>query len=62
MHLFLIEHVQRLIEVIDRRNHLVTRIAKGSFIIEGSQRLVLDDEDALDDPPRLPEQHLTPKQ
>src|SRR6185437_13946203 len=51
------KHIHRVVEAIDRRDHLVTGVAEHIFIVERGQRLVLDDEDALDDLLTLPEQH-----
>ena len=47
--LFAIEHGQRLVEVVDSRDDLIAGVAEHIFIVERGQRLVLDDEDALDD-------------
>ena len=57
MHFLAFEDFQRLFEIIDRRDDLVTRIAEHIFVVERGQRLILDDEDPLDDLLALPEQH-----
>ena len=56
------EHLERFVEVVDRRDDLVTGVAEDIFIVERGQRLVLDDEDPLDDLLALPEQHHGPHQ
>src|SRR5690242_16666818 len=53
-----VENVEGVVEVIDRRDDLVSGVAQHIFIIERCQRLILDDEDTLDDLLTLPEQHL----
>ena len=58
--LLAIEHRERFVEVVDRRDDLVTGVAEHVFIVERGQRLVLDDEDPLDDLLTLPEQHRYP--
>ena len=57
MNLFAVQHVERFIEVVDRRDDLITGIAEHILIVERRQRLILDDEDPLDDLLTLPEQH-----
>jgi len=57
-----VENVEGVVEVIDRRDDLVSGVAQHIFIIERCQRLILDDEDTLDDLLTLPEQHLLPNQ
>src|SRR5689334_23340331 len=51
------EQLERLMEIVDRGDDLVTGVAEHIFIVEGGQRLVLDDEDPLDDLLTLSEQH-----
>ncbi len=60
--LLALEHLERFVEVVDRRDDLVSGVAEHIFIVERGQRLVLDDEDPLDDLLTLPEQHRTPNQ
>ena len=55
--LLALEHLERFVEVVDRRDDLVTGVAEHIFIVERGQRLILDDEDPLDDLLALPEQH-----
>src|SRR4030095_3449900 len=59
MYDFTLEDIHGLIEIVDGRDDLVTGVAEEIFIVEGGQRLVLDDEDPLDDLLTLPEQHLS---
>ena len=61
MDLLAVEHVQGLVEIVNRRDDLVTCIAQDILVVEGSQWLVLDNEDALDDLLTLPEQHSCSK-
>src|ERR1041385_526481 len=62
MHLGAFEHRKCFIKIVDRRNDLVSCVAEHRFIIEGGQRLVLDNEDPLDHLLTLAEQHLDPEQ
>ena len=57
MDLFAVQNLERLVEVVDRRDDLIAGVAEHIFIVERGQRLILDDEDALDDLLTLPEQH-----
>ena len=59
--LFALEHVERFVEIVDGRDDLVAGVAEHIFIVERGQRLILDDEDPLDDLLTLPEQHLGPR-
>ena len=60
MDLLAFQHLDRLVEIVDGRDDLVTGVAEEIFIVERGQRLVLDDEDPLDDLLALPEQHRNP--
>ena len=44
-------------ESIEGRHDLISLVADQIFIVECSQRLVLNNEDSIDDPLALPEQH-----
>ena len=57
-----LEDFERFIEIVDRRDDLVPGIAEHVLIVERGQRLVLDDEDALDDLLAPAEQHGRPRQ
>lgn len=61
MHFLSVQHIQRFIEVVDRGDDVVAGIAQDIFIVERGQRLILDDEDALDDLLPPPEQHGDPE-
>ncbi len=50
----------RIGEIVERRDDLIAVVAEHDFIVERGQRLVLDDEDSIDDPLALPEQHPDP--
>src|SRR6185295_2623305 len=52
-----LEDFQRFVEVVDRGDDVITGLAEEILIVERGQRLVLDDEDPLDDLLTLPEQH-----
>ena len=58
MHNLPLENFERLVEIVDGGDDLVAGIAEEIFIVERGQRLILDDEDALDDLLTLSEQHL----
>ena len=49
-----------LLEIVVRRDDLIAGIFQHHFIVECGQRLILDDEHALDAALSLPEQHLHP--
>ena len=49
-------------EIVDGRHDLIAKLGQHRFIVERGQRLILNDEDPLDDPLTLPEQHHAPKQ
>ena len=55
-----LEHFDRLVEIVDRRDDLIAGIAEHVFVVERGQRLVLDDEDPLDDLLAPAEQHRDP--
>ena len=57
MHFLAFKHVNRVVEVIDRRNDLVARVRQDVLVVERGQWLVFDDKDPLDDLLTLPEQH-----
>ncbi len=52
-----VESFNRFVEVVDRCDHLVTEVGEHRFGVERRQRLILNDEDPLDDPLALTEQH-----
>ena len=54
------DDLERIVELIDRRDDLISRVAEDILIVECRQRFILDDEDALDDLLTLPEQHPNP--
>ena len=58
--LLALQHLDRFVEAVDGRDHLIAGLAEHRFIVECRQRFVLDDEDTLDDTVTLPEQHETP--
>ena len=62
MNLFALKHGERLLEVVDRRDDLITGIAEHVFVVECGQRLVLDNEDALDQLLTPAEQHENPEE
>ncbi len=55
--LLTVEMIERLVKVVERRDDLVTEVGEHRFRVERRQRLILDDEDPLDDPLALTEQH-----
>ncbi len=57
IHLLAVQCFDGIAEAIERRHDLITGVADQIFIVERGQRLVLDDEDFIDDPLALPEQH-----
>ena len=57
MNFLAFERCDGLIEIIDRRDNLVTGVAENVFVVERGQGFILDDEDTLDDLLTLPEQH-----
>ena len=59
--LFAVEQLDRVLETVERRDHLIAEVAEHHFIVEGGQRLILDDENPIDDALALPEQHPGPK-
>ena len=56
-----IQQFDGVLETVERRNHLITKVAEHHFIVESSERLILDDENSIDDAFALPEQHPYPK-
>ena len=58
--LLAVERRDRIGIAIVRRDDLIAGFLEHGFIVERRQRLVLDDQDTLDDPLGLPEQHITP--
>jgi 23S rRNA pseudouridine2605 synthase len=54
------QHLHGFLEIVDRGDDLISGVAQHIFIVECGQRLVLDDEDPLDDLLMSPEQHLHP--
>ena len=54
--LFALQDFERFVEIVDRRDDLITGVAERIFIVERGQRLVLDDQDPLDDLLPSPEQ------
>jgi 23S rRNA pseudouridine2605 synthase len=57
---FTVEEFKRFFEVVNRRHDFVAGIGQHILVVERGQRLVLYDEDALDDLLALPEQHQHP--
>ncbi len=57
MDLLALEQAKRLLMIVERRDHLIPEVGEHRFGVERGQRLVLDDEDPLDDPLALTEQH-----
>ena len=55
-----LEDFERLVEIVDRRDNVVPGVAEHVLIVERSQRLILDDEDTLDDLLAPAEQHEDP--
>src|SRR5438552_7479374 len=60
MDLLALERLQRLVEIVDRCHDLIAEVGEHRLGVERGQRLVLDDEDPLDDTLALPEQHRHP--
>src|SRR5439155_22054642 len=57
---FALDNLERIVELVDRRDDLIAGVAEDILIVEGGQRLILDNEDPLDDLLTLPEQHSDP--
>ena len=57
-----VEQSHRSVEIVDRRNHVIAKVGQHGFVVECRQRLIFEDEDTLDDPLTLPEQHHAPRQ
>jgi hypothetical protein len=55
--LLAVEPFDRVLEAVERRHDLITEVAEHGFIVERGQRLILDDENSIDDALTLPEQH-----
>ncbi len=56
-----IQKLDRVLEAVERRDDLITEVAEHHFIVESRERLILDDENSIDDAFALPEQHSDPK-
>ena len=55
------QHIECLIQIVDRSDDLVTGVAEHIFIVERGKRFILDNEYALDDLLASPEQHQNPE-
>src|SRR5437763_37209 len=55
-----LDYLERVVELVGRRDDLITGVAEDILVVERRQWLVLHDEDALDDLLMLPEQHVDP--
>src|SRR5437868_6221953 len=55
-----LDNLQGIVELVDGGDNLVAGVAKDILVVERGQRLILNDEDPLDDLLALPEQHLDP--
>ena len=53
----LAQHLHGVGKVVDRRDHLITRLAQQMLVVERDERLILYDDDAPDRPFAFPEQH-----
>ena len=51
------DFADRFLEIIEGRDYLIAEGRKHGFGVKRRQRLILDDEDPLDDPLALTEQH-----
>src|SRR5256885_1567931 len=61
MDLLALQNGERFIEVVDRRHDHISGVAEHIFVLERGQRLVLHDEDALDELLTSAEQHCYPR-
>jgi len=57
MHFLAFEMLERLVEIVEGRHHFIAEGAEHGFRVERGQRLILDNEDPLDDTLALTEQH-----